>query len=216
MSFADKVKNAVTAAEQAAETPPARLYRDVLDQLAHGLRELGVGARIDGSRDPRKFGLYLHAPYRPQRGSLMLSFFIDGDKVVVSGESPRTIESPEELERWLLDFVQLPAFVESVSTLREEADQPMEARLRVATGVAFTKGDLVVAVSPADQRLLAEAAPGAEVTLDVARVEFPGNAPFADPPEYKVLDSAGLVVSIESAERVGDKLRIKGRRATSA
>jgi hypothetical protein len=28
------------------------------------------------------------------------------------------------------------------STLREEAEQPMEARLRVATGVAYAKGDL--------------------------------------------------------------------------
>jgi hypothetical protein len=216
MSFASKVKSAVTTAERGAETPSALRYCAVLDELAKGLEELGIGARIDGSRDPRKLGLYLHAPYRPQGGSLMLNFFLDGDKIIVSGESPKTIQSPEELERWLLDFVQLPAFVESIRTLREEAERPMEARLRVATGVAYAKGDLVVAVAPADQRTLAEAAVGTEVTLDVARVEFPGNAPFADPPEYKVLDSAGLVVNIESATRVGDKLRIKGRRAAAA
>lgn len=216
MSFAAKVKTAVEAAQHGAETEPALRYRAVLDQLAEGLAELGIGARITGSRDPRKLGLYLHASYRPERGSLMLSFFLDGDKIIVSGESPKTIGSPEELERWLLDFVKLPAFVESISTLREEAEQPMEARLRVATGVAYAKGDLVVAVAPADQRMLAETAVHAEVTLDITRVEFPGNAPFADPPEYKVLDSAGLVVNIESATRIGDKLRIKGRRAATA
>jgi hypothetical protein len=216
MSFAAKVKNTVEAAEHAAETDPARAYRAVLEQLAEGLTELGVGARISGSRDPRKLGLFLHALYRPQRGSLMLSFFLDGDKIIVSGESPKTIGSPEELERWLLEFVKLPAFVESISTLREEAEQPMEARLRVATGVTYAKGDLVVAVDPVDQKKLAEAAEGAEVHLDVARIEFPGNAQFADPPEYRVLDSAGLVLNIESSERIAEKLRIKGRRAASA
>ena len=146
----------------------------------------------------------------------MVTFFLDGDKVVVSGETPKTLETPEELERWLLDFVQLPPFVESIRTLREEEAHPVEARLRVASGVAYAKGDVVVAVAAADQKMLAGAAVGTEVTLTVARVEFPGNATFADPPEYEILDSAGLVVHVDHAARAGDNLALKGRRAASA
>jgi hypothetical protein len=216
MSFASKVKAAVTTATAGSETNAGQRYRTVLDELATGLQELGIGARIEGSRDPRRLGLYLHAPYRPQSGSLMLSFFLAGDDLIVSGESPETMKSAEDLERWLLEFVKLPAFVESIRTLREAAERPVEARLRVATGVTYAQGDVVVAVDPVDQKTLFEAADGAEVPLDVTRVEFPGNAQFADTPEYKVLDSSGLVLNIESCARVGEKLRIKGRRAASA
>lgn len=213
MSFADQVKMAVADAENAADTEPARRYRAVLDELASGLGQLGAGARLLGGQDPRKLALYLHAPYRPQRGSPMLAFFFDGEDVVVSGENPTRIRTPEELERWLLQFVKLPAFVESLRMLREEANLPVEARLRVDAQVAYAKGDVVVVVSPADQKMIAEAEAGAAVELEVERVEFPGNAQFADPPRYAVLESAGIFVDVERAEHAGDKLRIRGVRA---
>jgi len=215
MSFADKVKTAILTAEAGAETGPARRYCAVLDELAKGLEALGIGARINGARDPRNWGLYLHAPYRPDGGSLMLNFFLDGDKIVVIGENRKTITSPEELERWLLDFMRMRAFLESIRALREQAEQPVEARLRVATGVTYAKGDVVVAVAPVDQQMLAEADVGTQVMLEVERVQFPGNASFFHPPAYRVLDSAGLVVNVDWTIRVGDKLCIKGRRLVS-
>jgi hypothetical protein len=213
MSFADQVQAAVETAESSADTERAQRYRAVLNELCAGLERLGVGARINPLGDPRRFALFVHAPDRPQRGSLMLTFFVDEDAIVVSGETPTRIEAPEALERWLLDFVKLPAFVESIRALREAASEPVEARLRVNQERAYAKGDVLVEVSPTDQRKLAEATAGARVELEVERVEFPGNAQFTTAEHYPVLDSAGLVVNVDSVTQAGEKLRVVGRRA---
>lgn len=146
----------------------------------------------------------------------MLSFILDGDDIMVVGESTVRIQDPDELQRRLLEFVRLPNFIESIRTLREEANVPVEARLRVDVRMPYAKGDVVVAVSPTDQETLANAAPGSTVELEVERVEFPGNAPFADPAHYAVLDSAGLLVEVQKADPIEGKLGITGRRAAPA
>jgi len=213
MSFADQVRAAVANAEGAADTEPARHFRAVLDELVAGLRALGVGARIQSGRDARKLTLYLYPPHRPARVNLMLTFFLDGDGIVVSGETSTSITSPDELQGWLLRYVQLPAFLESLGLLREEAKLPVEARLRVDRQASHAVGDVVVAVSPEDQERLDAATKDSDVELVAERIEFPGNGPYARGTGYVLLESAGLFVSVDSVEPAGDKLQVKGKRA---
>jgi len=130
LSFAELIKTAIKAAENAGDTEPARRYLAVLDELAKGLAELGVGARIQPLRDPRRVALYLYPSYRPGRGSHMLIFSFDRDAIVVSGEQSTRLETPEALQSWLIDFVKLPTFIESLRVLRGMAEDPVEARLR--------------------------------------------------------------------------------------
>jgi hypothetical protein len=215
-SFADQVQAAVENAENEAYTGPARRYRAVLDQLAEGLRRSGVGARILPSADPRKLRLYLHAAYRPQGGSVMLSFFLSEDAIIVSGESSIRIETPDALEGRLLDYVKSPIFIEALHTLRNQAQEPVEARLRVDAEMVYAQGDILIAVPPSEQQKLAETAIGAPVVLEVERVEFPGNAHFDNATRYVLLSSAGLNMTVESVTPNGEMLRVIGQRAADA
>jgi hypothetical protein len=233
MSFADQVREAVANAEGAAENEPAQRFRAVLDELKTGLEGLGVGARIQSGRDPRKLTLYLYPPHRPSRVNLMLSFFIDGEGIVVVGEGSSSIKTSDDLQRWLLRYVQSESFVESLRVLRDEAKLPVEARLRVDRQVAHAVGDMVVVVAPEDQERLNAAARDAEITIDVARSAFPGNGTYTVPTVYVLLESAGLFVSVERVEPTedldaspadlvlmaqgiiqptGERLRVRGRR----
>lgn len=213
MSFADQVRAAVANAEGAADTEPAQRFRAVLDEFVAGLGALGVGARIQPGRDARKLTLYLYPAHRPARVKLMLTFFLDGDGIVVSGETSTSITSPDELQRWLLRYVQLPAFLESLGALREEAQLPVEARLRVDRQASHAVGDVVVAVSPEDQEKLDAVTKGSDVELEVERIEFHGNGPYVRGTAYMILESAGLLVGVDSVEPAGDKLQVKGKRA---
>ena len=213
MSFAEQVQAAVASAEGAAHSEPALRFRAVLDEFETGLNGLGVGAHIRPGRDSRKLTLYLYPPHRPARGNLMLSFFLEGESIVVLSEGSTSLETPEALQQWLLRYVQLPAFVESLGALRQEAQVPVEARLRVDRQASHAVGDVVVAVSPEDQEKLDVATKGSDVELVVARIDFHSNGEYAEGTVYVLLDSAGLILSVESVELVGDKLRVKGQRA---
>jgi hypothetical protein len=212
MSFAEQVRAAVASAQAAPNTEPAQRYQAVLNEFIAGLKDVDVGARIKQGRDPRKLTFYLFPLHRPARVNLMLTFFLNGEGIVVSGENPTPLNSPEELQRWLLTYVQSPTFVESLNLLRQEAEMPVEARLRVDSNAEYAAGDVLVAVTPTDQERLDNVGVGSEVELVVERVVFPGNRQFADPPRYAALDSAGLFVTIDESKREGENLRIKGKR----
>jgi hypothetical protein len=202
----------VASAQEAAHSEIAQRFQAVLDEFANGLAGLGVGARIRPGRDPRKLTLYLYPPHRPARANLMLSFFLQGEGIVVLGEGTTSLETPEGLQEWLLRYVQLPAFLESLGVLREEAELPVEARLRVDRQASQGIRDVVVAVSPEDQQRLDAATKGSDVELDVTRIDSQGNGAYAEGTDYVLLESAGLVLDIESVAPVGDKLRLKGQR----
>lgn len=213
MSFAEQIRAAVTTAKGVVDTESSQRFRAVLDELVVGLRDLGVGARIQPGRDARKLSLYLHPAHRPSRGNLMLTFLLDGERIMMSGEKPTWLYSPDELQGALLRYVQLPAFLESLDTLREQAALPVEARLRVDRQESHVLGDIVVAVSPEDQARLDATPQGSNVELAVERIDFPGNGSYKHDTAYLLLESAGLFVDVERVEPAGDKLLVKGKRA---
>jgi len=208
MKFAEKVKNTVKNAESSAESEAAKKYRSVLDELCGALHDLGVGARITSEIDPRKLHLYMHPPYQPNRGSSMLRFFLDGPDITISGETTTRIQSPDQLEAWLLDFLEKPAFIESMRLLREAAHDPVEARLRVSERMAYAQGDIVVVVAPSDQQELATAQHGQQVTIEVELLQFPGNGKFDVNVHHQLLESAGIKLRVVHEEPIGGKIRL--------
>jgi len=217
MNFAAKLKQTVEAVEASGNSEQARRYRVVLDELVEGLQSLGVGARIDAEVDPRKQTLYLYPPYRPQRGNRMVRFFLDGAEMTVTGATSTQVKTPEELESWLLDYVKLPAFIESLRELRELAEKSVEARLRVSRKFNYHKDDIMVEVSSADQKRLWETSVGASISFEVKRMDFPGNPRFEDEEtRYEVLNSAGLFLDVDTIQRTDERVTIVGRRSDRA
>ena len=202
MSFADTVKATVDSVDKLPQSTPAQAYLKVLNELANGLSQTGIGAAIVPGRDPRRSTLYLHPMHRPNTGFHMLVFHLSEDAIVVSGEEPTRITTPEALQDWLLDFIKLPAFRESMAILRDRATQPVDARLCVGDSKNFTRGDVLVMVQPEDQVRL-DAAPGTVLTFEVERMNFPGNAPIDPSVTYTELDSAGLVMRVTGVELHG-------------
>ncbi|WP_437718153.1 hypothetical protein WMF45_18120 [Sorangium sp. So ce448] len=199
-------------AEAGTDTEPGKPFREVLEQFVNTLRKLGIGARLDPLADPRKLGVWLYPEHRPSRGSIMLTFFFEGDAIIASGDSPTRLGEPELLEAWLVEFVKKSAFIESLAVLREEARQPVEAQLRVNADGRGHAQDVIVTVSACDQEALDALTIGAQASLDVERAEFPGNPQLMAQPAYALLDSAGLVVRVVSSTLNGAKLTIQGTR----
>lgn len=212
MSFAEKLIAAVKTAEAGIETEPGKPFRAVLEQFADTLRTLGIGARIEALADPRKLGVWLHPKHRPGRGSHLLTFFFDGDAIIAFGNEPTRLPEPDLLEAWLLEFVKKPAFVESLGILREEATLPVEGQLRVNDDGRRHEQDMVVTVTAQNQEALDALAIAAPALLEVERAEFPGNPQFMAQPAYALLDSAGIVVRVQTTRLRGARLDIQGTR----
>ncbi len=212
MTFAEKLIAAVKTAEAGTDTEPGKPFRKVLEQFADTIRKLGIGARLDALGDRRKLGVWLYPAHRPNRGSLMLTFFFDGDAIIAPGDSPTRLADPEILEAWLVEFVGKSAFIESLDLLREQATQPVEAQLRVHADGRRHEQDVIVTVSARDQEVLDNLTTGSLAMLDVERTEFPGNPPISATPIYTLLDSAGLKVSVTNSHPNGAKLEVQGTR----
>jgi len=207
-SFADAVAAAIALAEQGQGNSYLQEYLGLLDELTSGLKQQGIGAKIVTGSDPRRLSLYVYPRYRPSRGSLMLSFFLNGTGIVASGLEPKTLSNAGEFEEFLLDFVKLPAFVASVQHLREVAEEPVEGRLGVDQERAYAMGDVQVSVTPEQQEEFANAADGQAVALRVQRIDFPGNAAFDSGRTYEVFESAGIVAQVVDVTLDGSDLVI--------
>lgn len=208
MSLADEVKAAFKA------PPPEEhaQFRKLLDEFVTALGELGIGARLDPSIDPRRLNLTVYPLYRPGRGSSILTFVFGPGSIVIPGDPHREFRAPDAFSAALVDFVRLESFKESVAILREEATRPVEGRLFVKANRTLSKGDVMVEVAAADQERLFKALPDSQETLEVARIDFPGNATFAEPPKYELLESAGLLLASLTATRTADRLVLSGTR----
>jgi hypothetical protein len=213
MSFAEKLVAAVKTAEAGTDTETGKAFRAVLEQFVDTLRgPLGVGARLDRRSDPRRLGVSIYPEHRPSQGSVLLSFFLDGDVIVAPGTPPDRLSTPEKLEEWLLNYVQAPTFIESLTFLREQATEPVEAQLQVNADARRHKQDMTVAVTAEQQQILGNLSIGAPVTLEVERIEFPGNPATLDPPSYARLVSAGIAVDVLSCAPAGAKVSVSGKR----
>ena len=218
VSFAERLTEAVTQAEAAAESQQTARLLGVLDELVFGLRKMRIGADLSKSGSGTRVMLWVFPRYRPARASALLSFAIEEGGIRVLSTSPRTFTEPAELESWPLAFVTSAEFRETLHVLHEQADQPVEGRLRTSAESAFAQGDMAVALS-ADQQekldLAGDLPVDEGISVEVARIDFGSNGVFSGATKYLLLESAGLVMDVVEVSEKADHLVVRGKRRPS-
>lgn len=178
-----------------SDAPTDAGFMEVLRGFVAGLEKAGIGASLRRAGDGVRHNLVLWPKYRPGWRTLMLTFRVDAISVVVTGSSSRAFDTPRDLRDHLLDFARSRDFKATLALLREQAQEPVEARLE-----ASADDWLLVEVSAAFQERLHEQR---DQTLELAVELEPGErVPDAD--SLRWLRSAGVDVPVRSA-------RIKGR-----
>ncbi len=212
MNFANRIRE--LAARQAEPEPAENRFLSVLRGVEQGLTEEGRAvARIEQGAHPRRYHLTLYPHHRPARRHLMLTFWIEPQRVVVSGERSHEYDNPTELERWLEQFVASPAFQESLSELARVAQEPVEAYLRTLGSGVLSREDVMVSVTPTEQARLSEAAEGDELRITVSPMRLPGAGQLDPDRSYVALDSAGLSLAVEGQQPgPGGSMEVRGRR----
>jgi hypothetical protein len=123
----------------------------------------------------------------------------------------RSAAEPAELAEILKGFVTMPEVLESLQAIADLVGQPVEGFLRVAPRTV-TRDDLMLEVSPQEQRDIAEHA-GADISLNLRVSDFPGAGKFKTEAAYRVLESAGYTVTLSEPVTKDEAglLRITGR-----
>jgi hypothetical protein len=201
-SFAEEI------ARIAAPTPSPRIPRmrllDVWNQFADGLRQTGIGADVRPSEDGTRYHLVLWPAHRPGWRTLTLTFRVTPTSVLIFQSGTTPLESPEELANWLREFAGGDNFQSTLQALREQAEEPVEARLMVQGAP-----DLLVQVSPETQRQIATAT-AEDITMTV---ELEEGDPIPDQDAIRALDSAGLKLQVVRAQARDRTVELQVRKA---
>jgi hypothetical protein len=198
MSISQEIRDAIRAARDAAATRPGDPFREVLDQVAVGLTDESVEARL-ASGPGGRWTLWLSPAYRPGKATPVLTVVIGPSHTEVLLQPNQSAANPEELAEILKRFVTTPDFLESLAAIAEVANQPVEGFLRVVPR-SVSRDDLMVEVSPDQQKDIAGKL-GQDITLSLRISDFPGAGTFKPDAAYKVLEAAGFSVSLSSVTR---------------
>jgi len=202
LSFAEEIAR-IAAPTPSPEIPRMR-FLDVWNQFADGLRQAGIGADVRPSEDGTQYHLVLWPAYRPGWRTLMLTFRVTPTSVLIFQSGTTPLNSPEELANWLRDFAGGDNFQSTLQALREQADEPVEARLMIQRAP-----DLLVQVSPETQRQIATAT-AEDITMTV---ELEEGDPIPDQGAICALDSAGLKLQVVRAQARDRTVELQLRKA---
>jgi hypothetical protein len=194
MSISDEIRAAIRAAQQAARPSEDDPFKAVLDQAANGISNDDVKAEIRSELGPR-WTLWLAPAYQPGRAAAMLEIVRTSTGVDVLPDPKQSADSPARLADILKSFVTSAAFLGSLEQLGEISKQPVEGYLRVAPGTV-SRDDVILEVPPEIQRRDIAEKVGFPVTIVLRVANFPGTGTFNPNADYKVLESAGLVLGL--------------------
>jgi hypothetical protein len=211
MSISEEIRAAVRAAKAASEVSADDPFKRVLLEVAEGLTDGFVDARVVGGSGGF-WSIQLSPVYRPGLSFSMLDVVLSDSRAEVLGRPPQAASTPQELTAILKRFVTTPTFVASLQELAELSTQPVEGFLRLVPQ-RISRDDLVLEVAPDAQRTIAEGV-GRVLTLQLplmAKLPFAGT--FKSGVPYKVLEAAGYSVTLtqEVAAQEDGTLQIVGR-----
>jgi hypothetical protein len=188
-SFLDRLNEAKSRAAQDVEVPTEDPYDRVLRDFATWLMNSydGVEATVGRGDRPELWYLMTGPMYRRHERSIMLSFWRTGDGLQNPGREPEMFTTPEDLEAYLVHFVENPDFQFSLEEYGRRSKQDLSGSLRQRGLDTVWNGDAIVLVRNDEHRKLASAEPGKVVTLAVTADE---DLPL-DSSRYHYLSSAG-------------------------
>jgi hypothetical protein len=151
-------------------------------------------AELTQSPDSKIHTLFVWPKYRRDLRSAMLGFWITPSGVTVLGSNQQELSTPEALTDYFVKFATQTAFPQTVQEFARLTEENVYATLHTTPGRAVEPGDVVVIVSAADQKKLAEAAeqrPGAALDLKVQLETENPLGKFRKDRAYPFLESGG-------------------------
>ncbi len=151
----------------------------------------------------------------------LLTVHATEQRISILGKDSPEFTDEETFSHHLEQFVQLPAFKNTIASLREIANQPVDGVLRVgATWQARIIADIKVGLAPEQQRLLASAAE-AEPPRKIDRLRVFQARPTAfergtypspqHPPQWLVAGGYVLAIDEHGLEPDGSTIWLSGR-----
>lgn len=193
MSISQEIRDAVRAARTAAETQPNDPFKQILDEVAQGLTDDTLEARLTAAPSGR-WTLWIAPAYQPGRAVAMLEIVISAGSAEVWLDSKQVAATPTELAEILKKVVTTPAFLESLGEIATLSTQSVEGFLKMAPRTV-SREDIMLDVPPDAQREIAGSV-GNEVSLRLQISDFRGAGTFKGGTPYKVLESAGFSVTL--------------------
>lgn len=205
----------LTRMKQAMDSPEppgaANPYDPVLREFAKNLEAINewVQVRIEVGDRPELRYLVTGPRFRLFETSMMQSFWISEDTLKIFGAEPRLLNSPEELETYLVAFLKFSEFRTTLEEYERRCKEPVYASLRRRGLFDLYRGDVLVVVSPDDQRRLAEAEAGATFEL---QVPLDNPAEYDETLQHRYLESGGFGIRLETeaTRREGDIVHLRG------
>lgn len=198
-----------------AVQPPPEVWRDVLDRFARTLAgHPAIGAVVEEvPRMPGGLKLVTWPKLRRDESTPMLNFASQGGKLILLGEGRREFGSAEDLETFLTqDFLLDSDFPSTVAAYEETCALPVRGFLRKGGPSETSLADVPVHLLPDEQRKLAEAAPGIEVSVMPHEDRIPLTSLFISGESYGSLVAGGYGMWVLLASRPEEegRLRIAG------
>lgn len=188
--------------------------RDVLERFARTLSKHPViGAAIEGVPElPGGRKLVMWPKLRRDERTNMLNFARAGEALVLLGEGRREFRSPEALEAYLTqDFLCGSSFPDTLAYYENHCTTAVRGFLRRGGPHEISAADVPVRLDPNEQRKLAEAAPGEELSVMASEERLPLTSLFVSGETYSCLVAGGYGMWVMFPSRAEDgRLRIAG------
>lgn len=201
--------NSIDAARRAQARRDA--FQEVLERFARALsRHPALGAKVEAT--PAQLRLVLWPKLRRDELVQAKYFSREGDGLVVWGVDRKELRSPDELEEYLSrDYLRDPQFMERLSDFEARCATPALGFLRRGGPNEAGPEDVLVHVAPDEQRRLAEAAPGHDLTLLAREDRMPLTSLYDSGKTYTCLVAGGYGMWAKNHSRAEDeRLRIAG------
>lgn len=191
--------------EEPAPPPAAEAADEIVQPLVDLARALEVKSQVGAGvvhpeGQSRSYHLALWPRHRPAFRSLMVTVRAASGRWVVTN-SMFWFSTADELAGWLENFVRRPELKATLEDLREQAKDPVDARLERANGMAT-----LARVSPELQEQLAGLAEGVELPLDL---ELNDGEPAPEAATLRHLNSAGLRFEIHGPTVTGRTVHLR-------
>lgn len=209
----DRVK-AVASAESAVEQNHP--LRRTIDELVATLNESPwLAAELAPGPFPQILQLVVRPKYRRDIRVSMINFWFAARSVIVMGGERQEFASEDELQQFLVDFVEKTQFPTTVAEFRMMHDQDVHGALRLRGLLEDDADDVPVLVDARSHDRLAkqtiEGRSDVPIEVDVALEERPGMGSYDPSRRYLCLESGGFGVRVQSIQPVGERvLRIIG------
>lgn len=193
---------------------PADAWRGVLDRFARTLSwHPAIGAVVEAVPElPGGLRLVTWPKLRRDESTPMLNFAGQGGTLILLGEGRREFRSPDDLEAYLTqDFLRASAFPGTLATYEETCAVPVRGFLRRGRPNETSLADVPVRLVPAEQRKLAETAPGTELSVMAQEDRIPLTSLFVSGETYVSMVAGGYGMWVMFPSRAEDgRLRIAG------